>query len=195
MPVGYGGALAGIRRSEIGGEFLAQQFLLHLEEQAMIDTTPQYYIASKKMVNEGETPKYVRRKDAAPLTPSFERYLRMNMARDLQACVGRLYEQEYDETTIMNIPTTSYDFPTGGNYAFGVERYTLTECLFKPAVALVSTRAKAVDEAQPPPDPRMAKGCPQVILSSIGVSDVEIRQVSAQPFRCRSCLHSCDVFP
>lgn len=62
-----------------------------------------------------------------------------NVVRDFQMQVARVATPAYDEATLAQLPTTSYEFPNGYNDMFGVERFRYPEHLFNSEFRLGDT--------------------------------------------------------
>ena len=95
--------------------------------------------AYQKVVSEGEQPKIVLKTGQPQLSTSFGKFLNDELVRDFQTTMTRIYERDFDEAfvvfalfyfsyecldgrAIMNIPTSHYEFSTGYNNSYSVER-------------------------------------------------------------------------
>ena len=86
-----------------------------------------------------------------------------DVVRDFQSCVGRISDHAFNEHSLNGIPTTHYEFPTGYNHNYGLDRYRVPEAYFDPAnfspIAGLSGHAALISES--------IKGC-----------DIDAQQVS-----------------
>eukprot|EP01137_Pigoraptor_chileana_P021065 Opistho-2@84306 len=161
----------GIRRSELGGDFLASQHRLVLENELGIPVVPGYQIQSRETVAEGDPPQFTLR----TLTPtqSFHNYAVRTLLEDFHASVSQVSETAYDEGLLANLPTKSYEFPNGYNAGFGAERFRVPEIMFNPDAYIVkdaSDKGKGAEAARP-----SHPGLGRLVADSVAACDVDIR--------------------
>ncbi|KAG7160834.1 Actin-like protein 6B-like [Homarus americanus] len=149
-----------IVKSPLGGDFLLNQANNYLKE-SQVDIVPSYLIADKQLVKEGDRPKWTRKNNVAEVTSSWHNYMKREVVRDFQQTMLHCSEAPYDEETITSIPTEPFEFPTGYNNEYGIERYRITESLFDPSYI------KGVGSTM--------LGMSHVVSTSIGLCDIDLR--------------------
>ncbi|KAF2349097.1 Actin family [Trinorchestia longiramus] len=165
-----------IIKSPLGGDFLTNQVRHFLTKQLSylitdqslnylkehnIDLAAPYLIAEKKVVREGDPPKWTRRSGLPEVTQSWHSYQERQVVRDFTQAILTCSESAFEIDVATSIPTESYEFPTGYTGEFGSERFRLAESLF---------------------DPSFIKGCTStmlgmshVVASSISLCDIDLR--------------------
>lgn len=121
------------RRSTIAGNVITEEFRRLIEEQTETEVMPLYKIKSKVAVGEGEAAKVTLRATSG-LTTNFHNYMKNEVVRDFQASVGRVAERAYHEESLATLPSTLYEFPSGYNCSYVVERYKVPELFFNPLI-------------------------------------------------------------
>jgi actin-related protein len=110
-----------IEQSALGGNFISEQVLAFLSKQN-IDLTPSHLIKEKRAVETNAPPKFVK-KDL----PLKNQHL---LIHDFKETVLNVSETTFDGASLAKRPLKKYEFPTGYNTVFGVDRFSLVECLF-----------------------------------------------------------------
>jgi len=130
IPVHEGYVLSqAVVKSPLGGDYLSLQCKQYLEGQG-IDLTAAYKIASKETVKEKDKPRFSFKNLPDNLTQSWQNYMLKGLLQDFQISVLQVLESPFDERTACQIPSQSYEFPTGYHQEFGSERFKLAESLF-----------------------------------------------------------------
>lgn len=101
----------------------------YLENQG-IDLTAGYSIASKEVLKDRETPRFLLKNLPDKLTQSWQQYIMKSLLQDFQMSVVQVLESPYDERLASSIPATHYEFPSGYHQDFTSERFKLAESLF-----------------------------------------------------------------
>ncbi|XP_068247191.1 actin-like protein 6B isoform X2 [Palaemon carinicauda] len=149
-----------IVKSPLGGDFLLNQANSFLKETG-VDVVPSYMIADKQIVKEGDRPKWVKKNGLPEVTTSWHNYMKREVVRDFQQTMLHCSENPYEEDAITSIPTEPYEFPSGYNSEYGIERYKITESLFDPSYI------KGVGSTM--------LGMSHVVSTSIGLCDIDLR--------------------
>lgn len=149
-----------IIKSPLGGDFLTNQSLNFVKERN-VDLAPPYMIAEKKVVREGDPPKWTRKNNLPEVTSSWHSYQERQVVRDFAQSILTCSETAFDPDFANATPTDCYEFPTGFTDEFGAERFRIAESLF---------------------DPSFIKGCTStmlgmshVVASSISLCDIDLR--------------------
>uniref|UniRef100_A0A2P2I3H1 Actin-like protein 6A n=1 Tax=Hirondellea gigas TaxID=1518452 RepID=A0A2P2I3H1_9CRUS len=149
-----------IIKSPLGGDFLINQSVNFLKDRN-IDLACPYMIAEKKVVRDGDKPKWTRKPNLPEVTQSWHNYQEKQVVRDFAHSVLSCSEVAYDIDTALSMPAEPYEFPTGYSEEFGCDRYQIAESLF---------------------DPSFIKGCTStmlgmshVVASSISLCDIDLR--------------------
>uniref|UniRef100_A0A0N5AM89 Actin n=1 Tax=Syphacia muris TaxID=451379 RepID=A0A0N5AM89_9BILA len=119
----------GVVKSPIGGDLIAEQCRLMCEEQS-IEVVPAYKIASKAVVNEGEKPVWVPKKNLPQVTKSFEAYMKKQVLEDLASTVLQCCDTPIDVEYAEKLPSSPFCFPCGFSKEFQAERIKIPEGLF-----------------------------------------------------------------
>ena len=119
----------GVVKSPIGGDLIAEQCRLMCEEQG-IEVVPAYKIASKAVVNEGEKPIWVQKKNLPEVTKSFEEYMKKQVLEDLASTVLQCCDTPIDVEFAEKLPSSPFCFPCGFSKEFQAERIKIPEGLF-----------------------------------------------------------------
>ncbi|TPX34191.1 hypothetical protein SmJEL517_g03056 [Synchytrium microbalum] len=135
-PVSEGHILRkGLKRQPIAGDFLTRQAELYLRHAGVV-VEPQYLVYQKQPVDANAAPIYTRR-DRAGTTQSWHRQATLRAVNDFKETVCIAWDKEpYNEPYALTKGAKSYEFPTGFNRSFGIERTKIMETLFDPAYAL-----------------------------------------------------------
>jgi actin-related protein len=123
-----------IQKAPIGGDFVTQQILQYLNQQG-VDLTPQCLIQMKQAVSSNQKPQY-QRKDLTGITASFTNYHIQQMIHDFKETICNVAEAGFNERDLKRRPVKNYEFPTGFNTVFGIDRFKLVESLFQPGFVL-----------------------------------------------------------
>ncbi|KAG0165440.1 Actin-like 6A [Apophysomyces sp. BC1034] len=167
----------GILRQPIGGDMISRQILDQLQNDLHLDVTPQYKIASKTVVESGQSAQ-VQLHDR-PATESFNDYQISRVLHEYKESVCQVSEVTFDEGIMASRPQKPFEFPDGYNNSFGVERYKLPETLYQPRAFLRI--------------PPMAEGSEQTRIPSIGLSKQQIDVTLGMHQLVYNSICSCDI--
>ena len=129
-----------------------------------MDPVPTYMIKSKTEVDEGETPVFTKR-DHPELTDTYKNYMKKLLFQDFQKTVLQVSDSPYNKDELDNLPSVTYEFPTGANRSVTSERFRIAEGLFD--TAHIRT-LKGIEGTT-------SLAAPNVINTSIGMCDIDIR--------------------
>ncbi|KAJ3174027.1 Actin-like 6A [Geranomyces variabilis] len=155
-----------LQKQPYAGNFVSNQALLHLTAQG-INVTPQYLVSNKSAVDAGQPPRFDLRE--RPNTSASYHKLALDRAVDeFKETVCHVSETAFNETALNARPVKNYEFPDGYNNIFGIERFKITESLFKPSYML--------RDSQQPPDGNPAPvSITQLVQNSIALCDPDLR--------------------
>jgi len=145
-----------IVKSPLAGDLITMQ-CKQLLEDSIIEVVPTYMIASKEISKEAEPAKWTKKSVLPEVSKSWHEYMVKEVVQDFQATVL----QVADAPVIDSMPTVHYEFPNGYNQDFGSERFKIPEGLFDPA------SLKGIGNTM--------LSVPQVVTTSVGMCDVDIR--------------------
>ncbi|GAB1602844.1 actin-like protein 6B [Argonauta hians] len=149
-----------IVKSPLAGDFIIMESK-KLCEEAEVEIVPPYLIRSKEVVQEYESPKYVK-KEVPEVTKSFHNYMVKDVLQDFVATVLQVSDCPYEDSQTDTMPSLHYEFPTGYNQEFGCKRFKVSEGLFDPSII------KDV-----PGNTMLSVG--HVVTTSVGMCDIDIR--------------------
>eukprot|EP00053_Salpingoeca_punica_P017970 m.174456 g.174456 ORF g.174456 m.174456 type:complete len:434 (+) comp17329_c1_seq2:116-1417(+) len=160
-----------IRRNELAGDFLTEQYSAYLEEKAKVDVIPNYMIASKTAVGEDLPPQFELKKNLPQIAPSYHAYMRREVVRDFQVSVTNVNDKlTFDADTLSSFPTSHYEFPNGFNANYGLERYSIPEAFFDPENHIFKK-----DRVPQSTSHRLLTGHQNLIRKSIGLCDADLQ--------------------
>lgn len=136
----------GVQHSQIAGNFISEQCrkLFETNPNGRIDITPYSYIASKTPVDAGIPPQFTTKKFPSGLEPepSFRRLAETWTINEFKESVVQIWQGPgklptsatpgYDDIT-RSIGTRPFEFPSGYNQPFGLDRFRVAEPLFTSA--------------------------------------------------------------
>ncbi|KAK9456942.1 actin family [Dipodascopsis uninucleata] len=149
--------------TNFAGDYL-NKHLKKLFESKNITLTPHFMISKKVPVDLGQ-PAQATLKTFDGLTDSFLEFERSRILNEFKESTSQVMEQAYNESIASTRPARSFEFPDGYNVAFGTERYSTTEPLFKP-------------QDFPLPDVTLdsnVQGIADLINASVNACDVDAR--------------------
>lgn len=76
------------------------------------------------------------RKDGTGITKSWEEYALDQTITEFKETVVAVPEVAFNEGEFRKRPSKGFEFATGYNALFGIERYKIGECLFQPAMSV-----------------------------------------------------------
>lgn len=170
-----------VRRSDIAGNTITENFRHLLEKTMGVDIVPANFVASKTPVNEGDAPVWKRKSNLPDLTESYVEYLRNETARDFTTQISRVHTTAFDHRALKAHPTTPYEFPNGYNYSFGLERYIVPEVLFTPQRSKELLKvynpanASSLDDIPEDMEPNGLKGVCELIKEAISECDEDMQ--------------------
>ncbi|KAI0721846.1 actin-like protein Arp4p [Cerioporus squamosus] len=132
-----------------------------------IQLIPHQLIASKTPVDVGVQPKFTLREDrVAGTTDSWRAWAEAHEVDEWIQSVGGCLVQGWNEQFAQQQGPRHYEFPTGyNNYFTGLERFAVGEQFFTHSTQLQAS------------NPNLPKTIPSLIMSSIGQTDLDLRQV------------------
>lgn len=92
----------------------------------------------QEAVVEGQPPRWKKKDNIPELTKSYMNYMIKDTLKDFAATVLQVSDTPYDEESVENMPTHSYEFCNGYNQFFGQERLRVPEGLFDASIIKVS---------------------------------------------------------
>ncbi|EKM80508.1 hypothetical protein AGABI1DRAFT_113677 [Agaricus bisporus var. burnettii JB137-S8] len=127
---------------------------------------PQQMIESKNAVEPNMPVQFTARQDRIPKTTETWQSWAEEREIDewIQHCAAVL-DQGWNDAAAQSRPPKLYEFPTGFNTYFGMERYQVGEQFFWHSPALVAS------------NPNLPKNIPALITESLRACDAELRQV------------------
>lgn len=162
VPIHDGYALQkGIIKSDLGGEYVTDKLLRHIEENMKVPIIPRHYL---KVNVEGET-KTAEIISHPNTHPSFDHYTKSEIARDIKENVCRILDPKGDNAAA-NTEKTEYELPDGKRIVVDDFRFSIGEVFFNPPD---SELAKDIEL-------NSVKGFHQMILESINKCDVDLRK-------------------
>jgi len=127
---------------------------------------PHQLIASKMPVETGMEPRFAIREDRIPgVTQSWRSWYEAREAEEWIQSVSSVLEQGWNDQQALHRGAKQYEFPTGYNYYFGPERFTIGELFFNHPSQMQSA------------NPNLPKTLPALISASINSCDPDLRQV------------------
>ncbi|KAG9508543.1 Actin-like protein 6A, partial [Fragariocoptes setiger] len=153
-----------IVRQPYGGDFITQQCRQYFVNNH-IEVVPQYLVASKEPVKEGEPAKYVKKINVPPVTKSWNNYMTKKVIQDYQCSILQVSDVPFEKDTAENMPSLHYELPNGYNFDSGAERFLIPEKLFNPSVS-----GKGI-----PSNNNNMMGVAQLVTTSVGMCDIDLR--------------------
>lgn len=98
---------------------------------------PQYRVKSRKPVEAGREASWEERTERVAegaTTKSFEQYHEEKLLHEAKESLAQVLDQTWDESVALSRPSRNYEFPTGYNDIFGIERFRSGEVLFQPSL-------------------------------------------------------------
>lgn len=98
---------------------------------------PQYCVKSRKPVEAGREALWeerIERIAEGATTKSFKQYHEEKLLHDAKESLSQVLDQVWDENLALARPSRNYEFPTGYNDVFGIERFRSGEVLFQPSL-------------------------------------------------------------
>jgi actin-like protein 6A len=155
VPVHDGYALQkSMMKFEVGGDWVTQELLKHVETNLNIPVVPHYKFEKKSFQDQFVTEYLTGIRD----DPSFENFWKKEIVRDMKETALLISEDVLNNNFTYNNPT-GYELPDGKFVELNEERVLITEKLFHPM--------KEVNGFQ---------GYSQMVLDSISKADVDIRK-------------------
>jgi len=131
-----------------------------------IELLPHQLIANKLPVDTGHPPKFTLRPDRiAGTTESWRMWAETHEVDEWLQSVAGVVDQGWNDQIVAQRPPRQYEFPTGFNSYFGIERFQVGEQLFNHTPALQAS------------NPNLPKTIPALISEALRACDPELRQV------------------
>ncbi|KAI0786343.1 brg1-associated factor b [Abortiporus biennis] len=131
-----------------------------------IQLLPHQLIANKQAVDPGTPPRFTLREErVAGTTESYRKYYEAKEVDEWIQSVAGVLEQGWNDQLANQRGARHYEFPTGYNYYFGSERYSVGELFYTHSPSLVNS------------NPNLPKSIPTLISTSLAACDPDLRQV------------------
>ncbi|CAA7260168.1 unnamed protein product [Cyclocybe aegerita] len=131
-----------------------------------IELLPHQLIANKTLVDAGAPPKFTIRQDRiAGTTESWRNWAETREIDEWVQSVAGVLDQGWNDAVAAQRTARQYEFPTGYNNYFGLERFQVGEQFFTHSPQLVAS------------NPNLPKTIPQLITEALRACDPELRQV------------------
>ncbi|EPQ27745.1 uncharacterized protein PFL1_04882 [Pseudozyma flocculosa PF-1] len=178
----------GIQRQDNGGDSVSRALLYSLTHERrtpsadFLGLTPQFLVKSRAAVDPAADPQVKLRDDRVKATTaSYLSYQLDRLLGDFKASTAQALEVPWDEAQARLRPTKPFEFPSGYNDFFGMERYRAAETIFTPSqwtgsVFTSSVAGGAVREGTGVlSQGKSYEGLTQMVLNAINASDVDSR--------------------
>jgi len=154
----------GVRKTRMAGEMVdfALDQLLFKKKDNSRELIPPYLL--KKRFDKGNLK--TTRCTFLNTTPSYHRYMSLEVIRDIKECICRVADSKFDPKDFENIPRTSYELPDGKLLEIGSERYEATEILFNPGSFNINQDIGGYK----------FNGIPNMVIESINTCEPDIRR-------------------
>ena len=160
---------AAVVQRGFGSEWLSEQLKLALENDLKIDLERELRcpseIKSKQPVPLAEESNYEETADAKSLSPSYLAYNRAKVLDELKESIVQVPETAFNPVDLALRPPKYFEFPTGYNRNFILERFRVGELLFDP-----SKRYNTNEMSDDVP-----LGLADLVAKSLGLCDVDMR--------------------
>ena len=157
----YGQAVV---KSSLAGDALANQCKLAVEQMGL-PLVASYQVASKTAVEPDTPSKWTKKTNLPPVTNSFHQFQLNQTLRDMAASVLQVSDSPFNQEAAEKLPAALYEFPDGAGREFVAERMKIPEGLFD--ISFLQGLGAGESGA--------LLSVPQVALTSIGMSDVDMR--------------------
>ena len=117
--------------SRFAGDFVNLHILTHLESRG-INITPQYLVKKKSLLDPGQ-PARPELYSYSDIAPSFHAYQVAKVLHNFKETTSQVSDVPFTHASPFARIGRQFEFPDGFNLAFGPERFTTTEPLFKPS--------------------------------------------------------------
>lgn len=167
---------AAVVQRGFGSEWLSKQLQIALKDDLKIDMNRELKssceIKSKTPVGLGESSNYELTSDHSKLTDSFLEYHRGKVLDELKESIVQVPETPFNPVDLALRPPKYFEFPTGYNRNFILERFRVGELLFDP-----SKRYKSSEESVEMSDitDQSPMGLVDLVSKCLGLCDVDMR--------------------
>ncbi|KAI8897686.1 actin family, partial [Globomyces pollinis-pini] len=151
-----------VQKAPVGGNYVSHQVKQYLRHMN-VDLTPQCLIDQRLPVDTAQPPQF-QRKDFTGITSSFVDFSIERTIHDFKETICNVSEITFNERDLKRRPGKTFEFPTGFNATFGIDRFRIVESLFQPGFLLNATLPQSVT-------------IPQLIAASIGACDAELQTI------------------
>lgn len=107
--------------------------------------------------------------DLANTTNSYDRFMKMQVLRDVKESLCRVSETTFDLVRNANIPKDRFELPDGKIIEAGAEKFAITECLFKPTSEFQDVIGADFPDAN-------FQGLHRMVAEGIDACDVDVRK-------------------
>jgi actin-related protein len=161
---------AAVVQRGFGTEWLTEQLKIALQTDLKIDLDRELRcpseIKSKQPVPLAEESNYEASSDAQTLSPSYLEYHRSKVLDELKESIVQVPETPFNPIDLALRPPKYFEFPTGFNRNFILERFRVGELLFDPSKRYASN--EMTDDSAP-------LGLTDLVAKSLGMCDVDMR--------------------
>ena len=171
---GYVLKSAAVVQRGFAGEWLSEQLKFALENDLKMDLNKELKasceIKSKLSVPLAEPSNYELISDSSNLSDSFLSYHRYKVLDDLKESIVQVPETPFNPTELALRPPKYFEFPTGFNKNFVLERFRIGELLFDPSKRYNNNEMESDTVVEP-------VGLTDLVAKSLGMCDVDMRSV------------------
>ena len=171
---GYVLKSAAVVQRGFAGEWLSEQLNFALENDLKMDLNKELKasceIKSKLSVPLAEPSNYELISDSSNLSDSFLSYHRYKVLDDLKESIVQVPETPFNPTELALRPPKYFEFPTGFNKNFVLERFRIGELLFDPSKRYNNNEMESDTVVEP-------VGLTDLVAKSLGMCDVDMRSV------------------
>ena len=166
---------AAVVQRGFGSEWLSEQLRIALQEDLKINLEKELRasceIKSKQPVGLGESSNYELTSDASKLSESFLEYHRGKVLDELKESVVQIPESPFNPSELALRPPKYFEFPTGFNRNFVLERFRVGELLFDPSKRYKASEVNEMSDVTSSPP----LGLVDLVSKSLGLCDVDMR--------------------
>lgn len=163
---------AAVVQRGFGAEWLTEQLKLALQNDLEIDLERELRAApeikSKQSVPLGEASNYEEAADAKILSASYLAYHRFKVLEEFKESIVQVSETPFNPVDLALRPPRYFEFPTGYNRNFILERFRVGELLFDPSKRYVASEMSDSSAVEP-------LGLVDLVAKSLGMCDVDMR--------------------
>ena len=130
------GLVSGQTWQKLGGDYLTNACFDLLKKLGLNEIPIHEQVSKKLQVEIGEAPNWTP--STKSLSPSFINFHQRRLIEDFKASIAQVSELDISEAELALKPPKYYEFPSGYNRNFGIERFQIGNLLFNPGQPLQS---------------------------------------------------------